>query len=72
MFDPMSTQFSAVQRESHRDKVGQLAHDRETYTVLYGDGSEPPKKKWRMGRAAAGVMFVVALIVLLYVIAPFG
>jgi hypothetical protein len=48
MFDPLSTQFSAVQRESHQGRLGQQAHDEQTYTVLYGDGSERPRRRlWR-------------------------
>jgi hypothetical protein len=45
MFDPLSTQFAEVQRESQQGRIGQQAHDAQTYVVLFGDGSERPRRR---------------------------
>ena len=52
MNDILSTLFSEVQRESYQGVIGQAAHDRRTYDVLLGDGSEPSAPRRRPARAA--------------------
>lgn len=67
MFDPLSTQFSAVQRETHKGVIGQQEYDRQTYEVLLGDGAEaPPRRGWGAALAAAAVSVLVLLAVALW------
>lgn len=65
MFDPLSTQFSAIQRETHRDVIGQQEYDRRTYGVLFGEGVEAAPKR-RTGRAAIMMTAVIIVTVALY------
>jgi len=70
VFDPLSTQFSAVQRETHQDVIGQQEYDRRTYEVLLGDGAEAAPRRGRgAARAAAAVSVLVIVGVALWWIA---
>jgi hypothetical protein len=64
MFDPLSTQFSAVQRETHQGVIGQQAYDRRTYELLFGAGDERPAAKRRGPSAALAAAAVSMLTVL--------
>jgi hypothetical protein len=72
MFDPLSTQFSAVQRETHEGVIGQEEYDRRTYGVLFGEGDEPAPRRGRgAALAAVAVSVLVVLGVALWWIAAF-
>jgi hypothetical protein len=63
MFDPLPTQFSQVQRESHRGVIGQQEYDRRTYEALHGDGTEQPApRRARRAALAASAVTVLGLI----------
>jgi hypothetical protein len=63
MFGHLPTLFSEVQRETHQGQIGQQAHDEQTYAVLYGDGSERPRRRlFRPALAAAIVGVIGALL----------
>jgi len=66
MIDPLSTQFTEVQRETHQGVIGQQEYDRRTYEVLYGTGDERPASKRRWAAvvvAAMAVLIVTAAVV---------
>jgi len=63
MFDPMSPQFSAVQRETHKGVIGQQEYDRRTYEVLLGDGDERPAvRRHRRATLAAAAVSVLVMV----------
>lgn len=61
MIDPLSTQFTEVQRETHKGVIGRQEYDRRTYEVLFGTGDERPASK---GRRAALVTAAVSVLVI--------
>jgi len=61
MSDPLSTLFSAVQRESYRDTIGEQEFDRRTYETLYGTGKAPAQRRQRLARRALGLAVLLAL-----------
>jgi hypothetical protein len=60
MSDPLSTLFSAVQRESYRDTIGEQDYDRRTYETLYGTG-EPTAQRQRLARRVLGLAVLLAM-----------
>jgi hypothetical protein len=62
MIDPMSTQFSAVQRETHKGVIGQQEYDRRTYEVLLGDGTETAPRRGRGAALAAAAVTVLVVL----------
>jgi hypothetical protein len=69
MFGHLSPLFSEVQRESHEGRIGQQAHDEQTYGVLYGDGAARPRR--RLFRPALAATLVSVIGVLLVWLAQF-
>jgi hypothetical protein len=59
MFDPLSTQFSAVQKETHAGTVGNPTHECQTYAVLYG--TDAARRPFSRRRTVSVVAFRVAL-----------
>ncbi len=60
MSDPLSTLFSALQRESYRDTIGEQEFDRRTYETLHGTG-DPAQRRRRLGRRVLGLAVLLAL-----------
>jgi len=72
MIDPLSTQFSEVQRETHRGVVGQQEYDRRTYEVLFGsEGDRPAARGRRAGLVVAAVGLLIVLGVAVWWVAAF-
>jgi hypothetical protein len=69
MFDPLFTQFSAVQKESYQGAIGQQEHDRRTYSALYGEDAAPRPFSRRRAAGVVALRVVLALITLLSLLA---
>jgi hypothetical protein len=65
MFDSLSTEFSALQQETHEGVIGNPAFDRRTYAVLYGEDQTPRLDGRRRALTVVAVRVVLALIGLL-------
>jgi len=65
MFDPLSTQFSAIQKEAQAGKIGDPADERQTYAALYGDDLPPRPFSRRRAAVVVALRVVLALIGLL-------
>jgi len=60
MSDPLSTLFSAVQRESYRGTLGAQEYDCRTYEILYGTGEAAAQRR-RLGHRMLGLAVLLVL-----------